>query len=119
MGSAVKLLFILIAVGFLGLWFYLSKYATKADVFAWERSFGIEMPLWMKQLPKTTGEINEKFSEGKAAWSGEVAEWKASAKTEFNSWLEDLKNDAKEAAKKEANEYIDKQFGGTGSTGNK
>ena len=48
---------------------YLDKYATKADVFAIERSTGIDLPLWMKQLPKTTGEIQDRWAEGSPDWS--------------------------------------------------
>lgn len=62
MGGAVKMLFIFIVLMFLALWLYLAKYATKADVFAWERSYGIELPLWMKELPKTTGDIKDTFA---------------------------------------------------------
>lgn len=111
MGGVVKMLFIFIVLVFLALWLYLAKYATKADVFAWERSYGIHLPLWMKELPKTTGEIQNSFSEGKAAFTGEIEEWKTSAKAEFNVWLDDLKKDAQDKAKQQANQWIDKKFG--------
>lgn len=85
------------------LYLYLDKYATKADVYTWEKSYGIELPLWMKDLPKTTGEVKDLYAEGKAAFTGEIEERKTSAKAEFNTWLEELKNDLKEKAKEEAN----------------
>ena len=90
---------------------YLDKYATKADVFAIERSTGIDLPLWMKQLPKTTGEIQDRWAEGRAVLTGQLSEFTSSAKDDFNSWLNDVREEAKEAAKKKANEWIDEKMG--------
>lgn len=98
-------------------WLYLDKYATKADVYTWEKSYGIELPLWMKSIPKTTGEVQDLYAVGRAALTGEIEELKVSAQAEFNGWLDDLKNDLKEKAKEQANSWIDSQFGGTTNTG--
>ena len=98
----------LLAAGWLYL--YLNNFATKADVFAWEKNYGIDLPLRMKEMPKTTWEILDIYAEGKAAFTGEIEERKTSAKDEFNKRLSDLKEEAKQAAKDEANERIDNKF---------
>lgn len=97
------------------LWLYLDKFATKADVFAWEKNYNIHLPLWMKEMPKFTGEIEDMFEKGKAEFSGEVNEWKVSARAQFDNWLKGLEQEAKEAAAKKAHEWVDKEFGITGN----
>lgn len=108
-----------IVVGWIGAglgYLYLKNYATKADVFAWEKSYGLHLPLWMKELPHKTGSVQDMFAEWRAQFTGEVEEWKKTAKDDFNDWLSGVQYEAKEAARKKAHDWVDNQFNnGTGN----
>lgn len=119
MKNMIFLLLVFLGAAALFFWLYLDKYATKADVYTREKSYGIELPLWMKDIPQTTWEVQDLYAEGRAVLTGEIAELKTSAQVEFNSRLEELKNDLKEQAKEQTNSRIDSQFGGSKTnTGN-
>ncbi len=114
MKNIVTLVIVLALIACGLLWVYLDKFATKADLYSREKNYNITLPLWMKEMPKFTGNIEDMFADRKAEFSGEVAERKASAKAQFNSRLADLEAEAKLAAKKKANERIDAQLGLSG-----
>jgi|GEM_PF-4215840 len=63
MRAIFTFIFVAALLAFGALWLYLNKYATMADVFARERSYGIKVPLWMKEMPKTTGDIVDIYNE--------------------------------------------------------
>ncbi len=64
----------------------------------------------MKEIPTTTGEITDLYEDWKAQFSGDIQARKVTAKDQFNGWLDEMKKEAAEAAKKKANEMIDKQY---------
>lgn len=107
------ILFLLGVVLFLRL--YLTRYATKADVWSWEQSYNITFPAWMQNLPRTTGEVQESFFRQREKFEEEFSGAKADVKVQFQLRLdaqaEKMKEKAKEEAKEAANERIDDKFG--------
>ncbi len=102
-------IFGLLACG-LGYW-YLSNHATKADIYSIEKTYNVHLPLWMKELPQATGNIEDMYAQSKAQFSGDLEARKASAKGEFNIWLSGLQTDIKEAARQKAQDMVDAKFG--------
>lgn len=107
--ATLFIVFILAVVLFL--WLYLTRFATKADVFTREKTYSVHLPLRLKELPKNTGDVQGLYESYKATFSGDVQAVKTTIKDEFTSRLDNLKEQARIAAKKKADELIDAQFG--------
>lgn len=106
------MLLMLLFVGgvLLFLWLYLTNYATKANVREWEQSYHVTFPAWLQNMPRTTGEVEESFFRQREKFEDELSGAKADVKVQFQLWLDEQAEKAKEKAKQEAHDRVDSQF---------